>query len=78
MDTPIHVAHHLDIDIHFSSKGVGAKGEKLKYGAPGGVRVLRIRRKVMLPNVSGMSRSSVELKDMTVLYITQDRCVANM
>jgi hypothetical protein len=50
--TPIRVSHFLDIDIYFSSYGIGAKGERLRYPGQGAVRVMRVRRKIMLPSVS--------------------------
>jgi hypothetical protein len=84
VDTPIHVAHHLDMDIHFSTRGVDARGvvKRDGSGSAGGVRVLRIRRKVMLPNVSlgihGNVPGGLKLIHWIVLYPAKDRSVAGL
>ena len=49
--TPIKVSHTLQIEIFFSMFGQDQKGQPMKHPGPGGSRLLKIQRPVIVPSV---------------------------
>jgi hypothetical protein len=50
--TPIRAYHYLDIDTYFPVYGKGPRGEPMRYAGPGGLQIMRVRRRTMLPPAS--------------------------
>lgn len=50
--TPIRVTHNINLEVFFSVFGEDDRGQKMKIPGPGGLRMLRISRPVILPSVS--------------------------
>jgi len=49
--TPIKVSHTLQIEVFFSVYGQDQQGQPMKTPGPGGSRLLKIQRPVMVPSV---------------------------
>jgi hypothetical protein len=47
------VSHYLLAEVYFSIWGEDAAGRQLPRGGPGAMRVIKIRRPLVLPHVSG-------------------------
>lgn len=58
MNTPIKVSHALQIELYFSIYGQDPRGQPMKYAGPGGSRMLKINRAVVVPSVSIVSSPS--------------------
>lgn len=62
MISPIHVGHKLVAEVYFSVHGEDDQGQTMAKPGPGGLRVMRISRPVVVPSVRyllppGVSRS---------------------
>lgn len=49
--TPIQITHALTTEMFFSIWGETATGEAMKMPGPGGLRVMRVTRPVVVPSV---------------------------
>lgn len=50
--TPITVSHELLVEVFFTMFGQDQQGRAMKHPAPGGSRLLKIKRDVIVPSVS--------------------------